>query len=46
VSSIDTSTITVHLDAMMLRMGRTDSTRLTADFRRVPLVRDTTLCTR
>jgi hypothetical protein len=46
VSRVDTSTISAHLDAMMLRVGRTDSTRLTADFRRVPLVRDTTLCAR
>lgn len=46
ISRVDTSMITAHLDAMMLRMGRTDSTRLTADFRRVPLVRDTTLCAR
>lgn len=44
VTKVDATTIDARLEAKLQRVGRTDSTELTADFRRVPLVRDTTLC--
>ena len=44
VTAVDTLQIDARLEAKLQRVGRTDSTGLTAEFRRVALVRDTTLC--
>ena len=46
VTAVDTIMIDARVAAMLQRTGRTDSAELTATFRRVPLVRDTTLCHR
>lgn len=44
ITAVDPGSIDARLVAKMQRVGRTDSTELTADFRRVPLAHDTTLC--
>jgi len=46
VTAVDTATIDARLDARLQRVGRSDTASFTAAFRRVPLVRDTTLCHR
>lgn len=46
VTAVDTSMIDARLESHLQRVGRTDTTAFTATFRRVPLVRDTTLCRR
>ena len=46
VTAVDTARIDVRLEATLQRTGGTDTTRLSATFRRVPLTRDATLCGR
>lgn len=46
VTAVDTNLIDARLIATLQRTGRTDSADLTASFRRVRLMRDTTLCHR
>lgn len=46
VTGVDSTRISAHLEGVMLRVGRADTTPLTADFRNVVLRRDTTLCHR
>jgi hypothetical protein len=46
VTAADPEMIDARVEAKLLRVGRTDSTELTAEFRRVRLVPDTTLCSR
>lgn len=44
VNAVDTTMLDARLEAHLQRVGRSDTTLFTAAFRRVPLVRDTTLC--
>jgi hypothetical protein len=44
ITVVDTSMIDARLAAKLQRTGRTDSADLSATFRRIRLVRDTTLC--
>ena len=44
VTAVDTATIDARLEAHLQRVGRNDTTAFTAAFRRVPLMRDMTLC--
>lgn len=46
VTAVDTNMIDARVAATLQRTGRTDSASLSATFRRVHLVRDTTLCHR
>lgn len=46
ITAIDSTRISARLHAVLQRIGRPDTTTLTADFRAVPMQRDTTLCTR
>lgn len=46
VTAVDTARIDARVDATLQRAGGPDTTRLSATFRRVPLMRDTTLCGR
>ena len=45
VTAVDTTMIDARLAAKLQRVGRTDSTEMTAEFHRIRLVPDTTLCT-
>lgn len=46
ITAVDSGRISARLRAVMQRIGRPDTTTLTAEFRAVPMRRDTTLCTR
>lgn len=46
VTAVDSARLTAHLDGVMRRVGRRDTTYLTAEFQNVALIRDTTLCRR
>ena len=41
----DSAAISVTVEATLQRVGDTDTVRFTAQFRRIPLTRDATLCT-